>query len=158
MARTLLLAAAMAGALAVLGPYLDGVHIDDHPPRSSRPATSRTPSARPRLGAASSTQPSWCAVCSSLARGRQRGSSASRSAPPHDARGGSAMSDEAIQLVVHIALTLALLAGIATALLLWVDDLRDTRARERAKTRGPGRANTKVSRRPRVPDPPSPNP
>lgn len=30
MARTLLLAAAMAGALAVLGPYLDGVHIDDH--------------------------------------------------------------------------------------------------------------------------------
>lgn len=30
MARTLLLVAAMAGALAVLGPYLDGVHIDDH--------------------------------------------------------------------------------------------------------------------------------
>lgn len=28
--RTLLLAASMAGALAVLGPYLDGVHIDDH--------------------------------------------------------------------------------------------------------------------------------
>lgn len=30
MARTLLLAAAMAGALAVLGPYLDGVTLDDH--------------------------------------------------------------------------------------------------------------------------------
>lgn len=30
MARTLLLAAAMAGALAVLGPYLDGVALDDH--------------------------------------------------------------------------------------------------------------------------------
>lgn len=30
MGRTLLLAAAMAGALAVLGPWLDGVHIDDH--------------------------------------------------------------------------------------------------------------------------------
>lgn len=30
MGRTLLLAAAMAGALAVLGPWLDGVHIEDH--------------------------------------------------------------------------------------------------------------------------------
>lgn len=30
MARTLLLAASMAGALAVLGPYLDGVTLDDH--------------------------------------------------------------------------------------------------------------------------------
>jgi len=30
MGRTLLLAAAMAGALAVLGPYLDGVQIEDH--------------------------------------------------------------------------------------------------------------------------------
>lgn len=30
MGRTLLLVAAMAGALAVLGPYLDGVTLDDH--------------------------------------------------------------------------------------------------------------------------------
>ena len=30
MARTLLLAAAVIGALGVLGPYLDGIHIDDH--------------------------------------------------------------------------------------------------------------------------------
>lgn len=30
MGRTLLLAAAMAGALAVLGPWLDGVALDDH--------------------------------------------------------------------------------------------------------------------------------
>ena len=29
-ARTILLTAAMAGALAVLGPYLDGVTLDDH--------------------------------------------------------------------------------------------------------------------------------
>lgn len=29
MARTLLLAVAVIGALGVLGPYLDGVHIDD---------------------------------------------------------------------------------------------------------------------------------
>lgn len=63
------------------------------------------------------------------------------------------MSDEAIQLVVHIALTLALLAGIATALLLWVDGLRDTRARERKAREALARANTEVSRRPRVPDP-----
>lgn len=67
------------------------------------------------------------------------------------------MSDEAIQLVVHIALTLALLAGIATVLLLWVDDLRDTRARERkareALARALDVANKEVPRRPRVPDP-----
>ena len=63
------------------------------------------------------------------------------------------MSDEAIQLVVHIALTLALLAGIATALLLWVDDLRDTRARERKAREALAAANKGVSRRPRVPDP-----
>lgn len=30
MARTLLQAAAIAGALAVLGPFLDGVTLDDH--------------------------------------------------------------------------------------------------------------------------------
>lgn len=30
MVRTIALTAAMAGALAVLGPWLDGVHIDDH--------------------------------------------------------------------------------------------------------------------------------
>lgn len=68
------------------------------------------------------------------------------------------MSDEAIQLVVHIALTLALLAGIATVLLLWVDDLRDSRARERkareALARALDVANKEVPRRPRVPDPP----
>lgn len=63
------------------------------------------------------------------------------------------MSDEAIQLVVHIALTLALLAGIATVLLLWVDDLRDTRARERKAREALARANNEVSSRPRVPDP-----
>lgn len=63
------------------------------------------------------------------------------------------MSDEAIQLVVHIALTLALLAGIATVLLLWVDGLRDTRARERKAREALARANNEVSRRPRVPDP-----
>ena len=28
--RTILLTAAMAGALSILGPWLDGVHIEDH--------------------------------------------------------------------------------------------------------------------------------
>lgn len=58
-----------------------------------------------------------------------------------------------LYLIGHIALTLALLAGIATALLLWVDDLRDTRARERKAREALASANNEVSRRPRVPDP-----
>lgn len=58
-----------------------------------------------------------------------------------------------LYLIGHIALTLALLAGIATALLLWVDGLRDTRARERKAREALARANTEVPRRPRVPDP-----
>lgn len=58
-----------------------------------------------------------------------------------------------LYLIGHIALTLALLAGIATVLLLWVDDMRDTRARERKAREALARANNEVSRRPRVPDP-----
>lgn len=36
-----------------------------------------------------------------------------------------------LYLIAHIALTVGLLAGIAAALLVWVDELRDDRARER---------------------------
>lgn len=55
-------------------------------------------------------------------------------------------------LIAHIAMTVAFLAGIAAALLVWVDGLRDTRARERRDREALAAANNKeVSRRPRVP-------
>lgn len=60
-----------------------------------------------------------------------------------------------LYLIAHIALTVALLAGIAAALLVWVDGLRDTRAREREIRERQARealerANNEVSQRPRV--------
>ena len=63
-----------------------------------------------------------------------------------------------LYLIAHIALTAGLLAGIAAALLVWVDGLRDTRARERREREALAAANKEVSRRPRVPAPfPLPN-
>ena len=63
-----------------------------------------------------------------------------------------------LYLIAHIALTVALLAAIAAALLVWVDGLRDTRARERREREALAAANKEVSRRPRVPAPfPLPN-
>lgn len=64
-----------------------------------------------------------------------------------------------LYLIAHIALTVALLAGIAAALLVWVDGLRDTRAREREIRERQARealerANNEVSQRPRVRYPP----
>ena len=61
-------------------------------------------------------------------------------------------------LIAHIALTVGLLAGLAAAFLVWVDGLRDTRARERREREALAAANKEVSRRPRVPAPfPLPN-
>ena len=63
-----------------------------------------------------------------------------------------------LYLIAHIAMTVALLAAIAAALLVWVDGLRDTRARERREREALAAANKEVSRRPRVPAPfPLPN-
>ena len=63
-----------------------------------------------------------------------------------------------LYLIAHIALTAGLLAAIAAALLVWVDGLRDTRARERREREALAAANKEVSRRPRVPAPfPLPN-
>ena len=61
-------------------------------------------------------------------------------------------------LIAHIAMTVAFLAGIAAALLVWVDGLRDDRARERRirereASQDLAAANKEVSRRPRVPAP-----
>lgn len=58
-----------------------------------------------------------------------------------------------LYLIAHIGLTVALLAGIAVALLIWVDGLRDTRARERREREALAAANKDLSRRPRVPAP-----
>ena len=58
-----------------------------------------------------------------------------------------------LYLIAHIALTVGLLAFLATLLLLWVDGLRDTRARERREREALAAANKEVSRRPRVPAP-----
>jgi hypothetical protein len=63
-----------------------------------------------------------------------------------------------LYLIAHIAMTVALLAAIAAALLVWVDGLRDTRARERREREALAAADEEVSRRPRVPAPfPLPN-
>lgn len=53
-------------------------------------------------------------------------------------------------LIAHIALTVGLLAGLAAAFLVWVDGLRDTRARERREREALAAANKEVSQRTRV--------
>lgn len=60
-----------------------------------------------------------------------------------------------LYLIAHIGLTVALLAGIAAALLIWVDELRDGRARERRMrereaSQALAAANREVSRRTEV--------
>lgn len=55
-----------------------------------------------------------------------------------------------LYLIAHIALTVALLAGIAAALLVWVDGLRDTRARDRQIREALAQAQRELAERPRV--------
>lgn len=63
-----------------------------------------------------------------------------------------------LYLIAHIALTVALLAGIAAALLVWVDGLRESaerslRATERQAREAQAAADYEVSRRLHVPAP-----
>lgn len=51
-------------------------------------------------------------------------------------------------LIAHIALTVALLAGIAAALLTWVDGLRANR--DRAERKAVAAADHEVSKRPHL--------
>lgn len=53
-----------------------------------------------------------------------------------------------LYLIAHIALTVALLAGIAAALLTWVDGLRANR--DRAERKAVAAADSEVSKRPHL--------
>jgi hypothetical protein len=55
-----------------------------------------------------------------------------------------------LYLIAHIALTVGLLAGIAAALLNWIDGLRDDRARYRQNREALAQAQRELSERPRV--------
>lgn len=55
--------------------------------------------------------------------------------------------------IAFICLVSSVVSMLVTALMLWVDSLRDTRARERREREALAAFNKEVSRRPRVPAP-----
>ena len=55
-----------------------------------------------------------------------------------------------LYLIAHICLTIALLAGLAAAFLLWVDEVLNKRTVQRTERDALVAAEKEVSRRPRV--------
>ena len=55
-----------------------------------------------------------------------------------------------LYLIAHISLTIVLLAGLAAAFLLWVDEVLDQRTKERSAREALATAEKEVSLRPRV--------